>query len=136
MDEQSLFPVQRDLSSDSQQRIQRLCDRFGIEGRNFSKGAAPSIISELLHVAYFTPEWYQSELSTILPQTQFVGGRAEAPNGFAAAVAAWIFRRTKPLGLVTLGTSFTGDLGFYSWAAQAVASAGMIPMVTIGWNPI
>ena len=56
LDEQSLFPVQRDLSSDSQRRIQRLCDRFGIAGRNFSKGAAPSIRSELLHIVYFTPD--------------------------------------------------------------------------------
>ncbi len=135
LDEQSLFPVQRDLSSESQQRIQRLCDRFGIEGRNFSKGTAPSIISEALHVTYFTPDWYQSELSTILPQTQFVGGRAEAP---ADPPPQWLLDipPKKPLGLVTLGTSFTGDLGFYSWAAQAVASAGMIPIVTIGWNPI
>ncbi len=135
LDEQSLFPVQRDLSSDSQQRIQRLCDRFGIEGRNFSKGTAPSIISESLHVTYFTPDWYQSELSTILPQTQFVGGRAEAP---ADPPPQWLLDipPEKPLGMVTLGTSFTGDLGFYSWAAQAVASAGMIPLVTIGWNPI
>lgn len=134
LDEQSLFPVQRDLSSDSQQRIQRLCDRFRIEGKNFSKGAAPSIISELLHITYFTPEWHQSELSTILPQTQFVGGVAAAPTDSAPA---WLLDipLDKPLGLVTLGTSFNGDLGFYSWAAQAVASAGMIPLVTIGWNP-
>ena len=135
LDEQSLFPVQRDLSSDSQQRIQRLCDRFGIEGRNFSKGAAPAIISESLHVAYFTPTWYQTELPTILPQTQFVGGRAEAPTD---PPPPWLLDipPTQPLGLVTLGTSFTGDLGFYSWAAQAVASAGMIPLVTLGWHPI
>ena len=135
LDEQSLFPVQRDLSSESQQRIKRLCNRFGIEGRNFSKGTAPSIISEALHVTYFTPDWYQSELSTILPQTQFVGGRADAP---ADPPPQWLLDipPEKPLGLVTLGTSFTGDLGFYSWAAQAVASAGMIPIVTMGWNPI
>jgi MGT family glycosyltransferase len=135
LDEQSLFPVQRDLSSDSQQRIQRLCDRFGIQGRNFSKGTAPAIISELLHVTYFTSEWYQSELPTVLPQTQFVGGCAETPTD---SPPQWLLDipPEKPLGLVTLGTSFTGDLGFYSWAAQAVASAGMIPLVTLGWNPM
>ena len=135
LDEQSLFPVQRDLSSDSQRRIQRLCDRFGIVGRNFSKGAAPSIRSELLHVVYFTPDWHQSELSTILPQTQFVGGM---PAPATDAPPQWLLDipPEKPLGLVTLGTSFTGDLGFYSWAAQAIASAGMIPIVTLGWHPI
>ena len=135
LDEQQLFPVQRDLSSDSQQRIQRLCDRFDISGRNFSKGTAPAIVSEQLHVTYFTPDWYQSELATILPQTQFVGGVADAPQ---SAPPAWLqdIPPDQALGLVTLGTIFTGDLGFYSWAAQAVASAGMVPIVTVGWNPI
>ena len=42
----------------------------------------------------------------------------------------------KPLGLVTLGTIFTGDLGFFSWSAQALAREGIVPIVTIGWNPI
>ena len=135
LDEDSLFPVQRNLSSDSQQRIQRLCDKFGISGRNFSRGTAPSIRSERLHVAYFTPGWYQSELDTILPQTEFVGGRVEAPSD---AAPMWLsdIAGDKPLGLVTLGTIFTGDLGFFSWSAQALAREGIVPIVTIGWNPI
>ncbi len=135
LDEDSLFPVQRNLSSDSQQRIQRLCDKFGISGRNFSRGTAPSIRSERLHVAYFTPGWYQSELDTILPQTEFVGGRIEAPSD---AAPMWLsdIAGDKPLGLVTLGTIFTGDLGFFSWSAQALAREGIVPIVTIGWNPI
>ena len=135
LDANNLFPVQRDLSSDSQQRIQRLCDRFGIVGQNFSRGTAPSIVSDVLHVTYFTPDWYQAELSTILPQTQFVGGSATPPTD---PLPQWLqdIPPDKALGLVTLGTIFTGDLGFYSWAAQAVASEGMIPLVTLGWNPI
>ena len=135
LDEDSLFPVQRNLSSDSQQRIQRLCDRFGISGRNFSRGTAPSIRSERLHVTYFTPGWYQSELETILPQTEFVGGRAETQSD---APPIWLsdIPVDKLLGLVTLGTIFTGDLGFFSWAAQALAREGIVPIVTIGWNPI
>ena len=135
LDENSLFPVQRDLSSDSQQRIQRLSDRFGIDGRNFSKGTAPSIRSELLHITYFTPRWYQSEADSILPQTQFVGGRVVPPG---ILLPSWLedIPREKPLGLVTLGTIFTGDLGFYSWSAQALASEGIVPVVTLGWNPI
>ena len=135
LDERQLFPVQRDLSGDSQQRIQRLCDRFGLSGRNFSRGSTPSIVSEDLHITYFTPGWYQSELATILPQTQFVGGRPTSP---ADPPPAWLrdIPPRRDLGLVTLGTIFTGDLGFYSWAAQAVASAGLVPVVTLGWNPI
>ena len=135
LDARELFPVQRDLSSDSQQRIQRLCDEFGVVGQNFSKGTAPSILSEVLHIAYFTPEWYLSDMPSILPQTQFVGGRASAPT---APPPSWLLDipHDKPLGLVTLGTIFTGDLGFYSWAAQALAREGIIPVVTVGWNPI
>ena len=135
LDENHLFPVQRDLSSDSQQRIQRLCDRFDISGRNFSRGSTPSIVSEALHITYFTPGWHQSELPTILPQTQFVGGAPTPPTG---PPPQWLqdIPPDRPLGLVTLGTVFTGDLGFYSWAAQAVASAGLVPIVTLGWNPV
>lgn len=135
LDENSLFPVQRDLSSNSQQRIQRLCDEFDVEGVNFSKGTAPSIISEHLHITYFTPDWYMSDMMTILPQTQFVGGRASTPQD---APPQWLvdIPDHKPLGLITLGTIFTGDLGFYSWSAQAVARAGLIPVITLGWNPL
>ena len=135
LDEQQLFPVQRDLSSDSQRRIQRLCDRFGIAGRNFSRGTTPSIVSEALHISYFTPGWYSAELPSILPQTRFVGGRQSPPVNPQPHWLRDIPPETK-LGLVTLGTIFTGDLGFYSWAAQAVARAGLLPIVTLGWNPI
>lgn len=135
LDANELFPIQRDLSSDSQQRIHRLCEAFGVEGRNFTKGTAPSIVSEHLHITYFTPEWYMSEMAMILPQTQFVGGKPTQPKD---APPQWLLDipDDKPLGLVTLGTIFTGDLGFYSWAAQAIAREGMIPIITVGWNPI
>ena len=135
LDESILFPVQRDLSSDSQQRIQRLCEKFNLEGQNFTKGTAPSIISEHLHVTYFTPEWYMADMPTILPQTQYVGGK---PSPTTTPPPQWLqdIPDDKPLGLITLGTIFTGDLGFYSWSAQSIARAGMIPVITVGWNPI
>jgi UDP:flavonoid glycosyltransferase YjiC (YdhE family) len=41
-----------------------------------------------------------------------------------------------PLALITLGSTFTGDLGFFSWAAQAAARLGMTPLVVLGRNPI
>lgn len=135
LDANALFPVQRDLSSDSQFRIQQLCDEFGLEGKNFTRGTAPSIVSDLLHVTYFTPEWYMSDMMTIMPQTQFVGGK---PIPVDSEPPDWLrdIPADKALGLVTLGTIFTGDLGFYSWSAQSIAREGMIPIVTIGWNPI
>lgn len=135
LDEQQLFPVQRNLSSDSQQRIQRLCDQFALEGIYFSRGTAPSIISPHLHVTYFTPQWYSSEASALLPQTMFVGGSATKP---ADEPPQWLqdIPADQPLALITLGTIFTGDLGFFSWAAQASARAGLVPIVVLGWNPI
>lgn len=135
LDENSLFPVQRNLSSDSQQRIHRLCEKFGLDGLNFSKGTAPAILSPHLHITYFTPDWYQSEAGTLLPQTKFVGGSAEIPTDTAPK---WLtdIPENKPLALITLGTTFTGDLGFFSWAAQSAAKQGLIPIVVIGWNPI
>jgi MGT family glycosyltransferase len=135
LDEQALFPVQRVLSSDSQKRIYRLCEKFGLQGVNFSQGTAPAIRSPYLHVTYFTPMWYQAEEGTMLPQTQFVGGMADpvtdAPPQWLQDIPA-----EKPLALITLGTIFTGDLGFYSWAAYAAALQKLTPIVVVGWNPI
>lgn len=135
LDEQSLFPVQRDLSSDSQQRIQRLCERFGLQGDYFSRGAAPSIISPHLHISYFMPEWYGPEQHLLLEHNEFVGGKPETPTD---PPPSWLtdIPEERELALITLGTTFTGDLGFYAWAAQAAARQGLLPIVVIGWNPI
>ena len=132
LDEQALFPVQRDLSSDSMQRILRLCEKFGLEGINFSKGTAPAIRSPHLHITYFTPEWYAAEQELMLPQTQFVGGRRQIPTD---APPQWLsaIPEDVPLAMITLGTVFTGDLGFFSWAAAAAAAAGLLPIVVLGW---
>jgi MGT family glycosyltransferase len=79
--------------------------------------------------------WYQAEAGTMLPQTYFVGGQAEPPTD---APPQWLqdIPAEKPLALITLGTIFTGDLGFYSWAAHAAARVGLLPIVVVGWNPI
>jgi MGT family glycosyltransferase len=131
----NLFPVQRNLSSDSMGRINRLKERFGLEGVNFSQGDTPSILSPHLHICYFTKRWYMAEIETLLPQNLFVGGTITAPND---APPEWLsaIPADVPIGLVTLGTTFTGDLGFFSWGAQAMASAGLLPVVAIGNNPI
>jgi MGT family glycosyltransferase len=129
-----LFPVQRTLGSDSRERIDRLCARFGLAGRYFSPGPTPSITSPDLHVTYFTRGWYAADEDTILPQTLFVGGAPDAPQGEAPAWLADIPSEA-PIALVTLGTTFTGDLGFYSWAAQAAARVGYVPVLAIGFHP-
>jgi MGT family glycosyltransferase len=133
--EERMFPVQKTLGADSQARLERLQARFGLAGVNFSKGPAPSIISPHAHISYFTEGWYQAESATLLPQNVFVGGKPTPPQGEAPG---WLLDipEEQPLALITLGSVFTGDLGFFSWAAQAVARLGLTPIVVLGWNPI
>jgi len=135
LNEDFLFPVQKSLGSDSQGRIERLCRRFGLQGINIAPGPTPSILSPHLHVTYFSPSWYAADENNMLPQTLFVGGKPTPPQD---APPEWLtaLPESTPLALVTLGTTFTGDLGFFSWAAQAAARVGFVPIVVIGWNPI
>lgn len=130
-----LYPIQKSLGDESQQRLGRLQARFGLSGVNFSKGPTPSIISPHLHVSYFTERWYQAESTTLLPQNVFVGGQPTPPQD---EPPGWLLdiSPNQPLALITLGSVFTGDLGFFSWAAQAVARLGLVPIVVLGWNPI
>ena len=134
LDEDKLYAVQSDLSRISQERIQRLKERFGVRGINFSEGAAPSVQSPLLHVSYFSRYWYQSD-GEFLPQTQFVGGSVTPVTTPPPAWLAQIPEQV-PLALITLGSTFTGDLGFFSWAAQASARLRLLPIVVLGKNPI
>jgi MGT family glycosyltransferase len=133
--EEMLFPVQKTLAHESQARIERLCKRFGVEGVNFAQGPTPSVLSPHLHVSYFSPNWYVADADNLLPQTLFVGGQ---PNPSPVAPPQWLtdIPAERPIALVTLGTVFTGDLGFFAWAAQAVARVGCVPVVVVGWNPI
>jgi MGT family glycosyltransferase len=135
LNEEFLYPVQRVLGRDSQERVARLCERFGLEGSNFAQGPTPSILSPHLHISYFSDTWYQADSAHMLLQTLFVGGTPTPPID---APPAWLtdIPAEVPLAMVTLGSIFTGDLGFFSWAAQAVARVGYVPVVVIGWNPI
>ncbi len=134
LDENRMYAVQSDLSKLSRERIERLKALFGVRGINFSEGAAPSVQSPQLHISYFNRAWYQAEPEP-LPQTHFVGGTVDAPT---TPVPHWLAElpESAPLALITLGSVFTGDLGFYSWAAQAAARLGMIPIVVLGKNPL
>jgi MGT family glycosyltransferase len=134
LDQDRMYAVQSDLSRISQARIANLCMRFGLRGSNFSEGAAPAVQSPHLHISYFSRYWHQAE-PDFLPQTQFVGGLATpaagAPPDWLGAIPA-----DQPCALITLGSTFTGDLGFFSWAAQAAARLRMVPIVVLGTNPI
>ncbi len=129
-DESQLLPIQISLAQDAQARIQRLLDRFGLQGRYFAQGLTPAVQSPDLHISYFSRYWHQSD-PDVLPQTQFVGGMPSTPLG---APPDWLraLPEEAPCGLVTLGTVFTGDLGFLSWAAQGLARIGLIPIVVLG----
>ncbi|MCA9906476.1 MAG: hypothetical protein KC547_21630 [Anaerolineae bacterium] len=134
LDNEFLFLVQKALGSESRERLDRLCRRFGLTSRYFSPGPTPSILSPHLHVSYFSRRWYAAEDAHLLPQTLFVGGQPDAPQ---TEPPAWLtaIPPDVPLALVTLGTTFAGELGFFSWAAQAAAHAGFLPVVVIGYHP-
>jgi MGT family glycosyltransferase len=135
LDEEMLFPVQTTLAQESRERIERLCKRFRLDGVNFAQGPTPSILSPHLHISYFSESWYQADDGALLPQNLFVGGKPTPPHD---APPQWLIdiAEAAPLALVTLGSVFTGDLGFFSWAAQAVTRLGFLPVVVIGRNPI
>jgi MGT family glycosyltransferase len=135
LNDDSLFPVQQSLAQESQERLHTLLSRFGLRGVNFAGGAAPSVLSPHLHISYFTSEWYLADAPTILPQTRFVGGVKATPTDDAPE---WLNELPDdlPLAFITLGTVFTGDYGFYAWAAQAAAAAGLLPIIAVGWTPI
>ncbi len=127
--EEALLPIQVSLAVDAQNRIKALAERFGLQGVNFSDNMTPAVQSPHLHVSYFSRYWHQSDAG-FLPQTQFVGGTPAAP---VVDPPEWLQAlEDAPLGLVTLGTVFTGDLGFFSWAAQAMSRIGLVPLVVVG----
>lgn len=133
IDEDQMVYAQRQLGHEAAGRIERLCAQFGLAGANFGGGPAPSIQSPRLHISYFSDVWHQAE--PVLPQTAFVGGMVTPPDGDPPAWLAAI-PAGQPLGMVTLGSTFTGDLAFFAHGAQAIAAAGMIPLVVVGPSPL
>lgn len=135
IDEDALYFVQKELARESVERLERLYERFDLTGTNFAKGATPSIQSPHMHLNYFSREWFRADEHNLLEQNLFVGGLpdvpADAPPDWLTAIPA-----PAPLALITLGTTFTGDLGFFAWAAQAAYRAGLVPVVVLGWNPV
>lgn len=133
LDETKLFAVQRELAQISRERIRKFCQRFGTNGDNFAQGPTPAVQSPHLHISYFNAYWHQGE-PDFLPQTQFVGGTVTMPQ---TTLPQWLSNLPEqPIVLITLGSVFTGDLGFFAWSAQAAHRLGYIPIVVIGNNPI
>lgn len=133
LNESKLFAVQRELAHISRNRIGQFCQRFGIKGVNFTQGPTPAVQSPHLHISYFNEYWHQGE-PDFLPQTHFVGGSVSAPQ---TTPPQWLTNLPdQPAILITLGSVFTGDFGFFAWSAQAAHRLGYIPIVVIGNNPI
>lgn len=128
-----LLPVQQALSAESRGRIERLNTQFGVRGANWADGATPTVQSPHLHVSYFSPAWHTGE-AAFMAQTAFVGGTARLPEG---PRPDWLDDLPDaPAVFITLGSTFTGDLGFFALAAQAAAANGAIPLVVLGSHPL
>lgn len=109
----------------ARQRLQRLCDRFGISGRNWTQSGPPAQESPLLHITYWSPRWYEGV--ELLPQTDHVGGIV-APTLNAPPLG----QEEQPAVFITLGTSFGQDANFFILAARAAEEMGCLPIVALG----
>lgn len=109
-------------SSQAGQRVAALCQRLGVTGRNW-QAAVGLIQSDLLHVDFFCRSWY-ADIADIGPQTRFVGC-THTPEDISRA-------GEPPVVLITLGTLFNTDPGFFETAAEATFLEGGQPLVVIG----
>jgi MGT family glycosyltransferase len=134
LDADQMMWAQADLSKESRTRVARISEGLGLQAKNFSDGAIAAVQSTHMHLTYFSDTWFQGD-GMFLPQTRHVGGDIVPPQGPPPGWLSDIPAET-PLALVTLGSLFTGDLGFYAWAAQAAARAKILPIVVIGRNPM
>ncbi|MCE7983827.1 MAG: glycosyltransferase [Caldilinea sp. CFX5] len=109
----------------ARQRLQRLCDRFGVTGVNWTKSGPPAQESPLRHITYWSPRWYEDV--PLLPQTRHVGGVATpAPT----TTPSWTDEQ--PAVFITLGTSFGQDANFFILAARAAEEMGCLPLLALG----
>lgn len=113
------------VAVEARQRLERLCDRFGIHGSNWTAVGPPAQQSPLLHLTYWSPRWYTGV--DLLPQTHHVGGTA-APT--ANATPTW--SDELPWVFITLGTSFGQDPNFFVAAAHAADELGCLPILALG----
>lgn len=133
VDEDEMLAVQQQLGRLATERLAAICADLDLRGVNFSGGPAPSVASPLLHISYFNAYWHQGE--RVLPQTEFVGGAVTPPD---SDPPEWLrdIPADQPLGLVTLGSTFTGDLAFFAYGARALAANGLLPLVVLGFQPL
>lgn len=114
----------------ARQRLQRLCDRFGISGSHWTSTGPPAQQSARLHITYWSPQWYRGV--ALLPQTHHVGGIATPTH---IDTPPW--PDDKPWVFITLGTSFGQDANFFVATAHAAVELGCLPILALGgqFNP-
>ncbi len=110
--------------NEARARLARLCQRFAIQGSNWTKVGPPAQESPHLHLTYWSPSWYSGV--DLLPQTVHVGGTARAATG---APPPW--DESLPWVFITLGTSFGNDPNFFILAARAAVALGCLPILAL-----
>ncbi len=117
-------PNPRRLPSPAIPFIQRLLEKAGVEGRYWDLDRGHPC-SPHLHLDFFCREWY-ADLKAIEPQTRFCGGSASPPQPLQLPPD------TRPLLLVTLGTTFANDENFFRIAAESALLAVARPFLVTG----
>ena len=113
----------------AQARVAACCRHFGVTGVNWTLDGPAALRSPSLHLTYWSPRWYAG--APLLPQTRMVGGVAAPP---LPRESLWLDQLPvdRPWIFITLGTTFTRDIGFFVIAAHAAAEVGGVPILAVG----
>jgi UDP:flavonoid glycosyltransferase YjiC (YdhE family) len=118
-------------AADAAQRLGTILVATGLHGVNIDREGPPALRSPLLHVDYWSTEWFAG--ARLLPHSHHVGGRAPAPLPPDPELpspddAPWVF--------ITLGTTFGNDPAFFRMAIEATRRLGALPIVATGGAPL
>jgi UDP:flavonoid glycosyltransferase YjiC (YdhE family) len=111
-------------------RLEALLARFGLRGDNWTAVGPPALSSPHLHLTYWSPSWYAGVV--LGAQTVHVGGRMQARPAGHIPDPTLPSPDDAPWVLITLGTSFNVDPGFFVAATHAVEQLGCLPLVAFG----
>ncbi len=125
-----LSDVERLVAEEGATRWTTLLETLNLTGTNWPGGLSLWPQSPHLHIAFWSRDWFSDERE-IYPQTQFVGGTPQPAQGDPPS---WLdqLSHDKPLVFITLGSTFTDDVGFFVGAARATTLAGAFPIVAFG----
>lgn len=118
-------------AADAAQRLGTILAATGLNGVNIAREGPPALLSPLLHVDYWSAEWFAG--ARLLPHSRHVGGRSPNPLPPDPELpspddAPWVF--------ITLGTTFGNDPAFFRMAIEATRRLGALPLVATGGAPV